>query len=162
MNKYLEKIASTTKALPYRNRVEVLILKGDKVLLTKNSNKSNGDTWRGFPGGGVDGQTEKEACINECLEEVGIRVKNLRLVPDLFHTQEGGMSKKDDRHLKYRGSITKWYVADYVEMDRSKLGADGDSRAYAWEGLPEALRAVKQGRGMGVPRIAALKASESL
>jgi 8-oxo-dGTP pyrophosphatase MutT (NUDIX family) len=162
MNKYLTKIAELqSKKLPYRDRVEIIIRKGDDVLLTKNRNKDSGDTWMGFPGGGLDGLTAKEACINECLEEVGIKIKNIRSL-GITHTQEGGMSKKHDRHLKYRGSITKWYLADYDEMDRSRLGADGDSRQYVWRSVLRAIGDVKQGRGMGVPRVDALNASEAL
>lgn len=160
MNKYLEKIAKTL-SLPYRDRVEILIFKDGKVLVTKNKSKETGDEWFGFPGGGVDDQTETEACKNECLEEVGIKVTNLKNT-GVTRKEEGGMSKKDNRHLKFRGSITKWYTADYVEMDKSKLGDDGDSRRYTWQGLSEALRDVKQGRGMGVSRAEALNASKAL
>jgi 8-oxo-dGTP pyrophosphatase MutT (NUDIX family) len=164
MNKYLIKLSamsSEATSLPYRDRVEVVIRKGDQYLVTKNVNKDSGDSWLGFPGGGVDSLTEKQACIEECLEEVGIRVGNLRLLSVPIHIQEG-MSKKKNRHLKYRGSKTKWYLADYLEMDRSQLGDDGDSRQYAWESLQEALKGVQKGRGMGRPRSLALKASESL
>jgi 8-oxo-dGTP pyrophosphatase MutT (NUDIX family) len=158
MNRYLEKIA---KSLPYRDRVEVLIRKDDKILVMKCKNKETGDEWYAFPGGGVDGQDKVEAAKNECLEEVGVKVKNLQPTKFTF-TEEGGMSKKDDRHLKYRGSKTRWYVADYDEMDRSKLGEDGDSRKYRWLGHQEALQAVKSHRGISTPRqelIASLKGS---
>lgn len=154
MNKYLEKIASS---LPYRDRVEVLIQKDGNILLTRNKNKDNGDEWWGLPGGGVDGQRPTEACQNECLEEVGIRIKNIKNL-GITHTQEGGMSKKDNRHLKYRGSITDWYSADFDEVDRSKLGDDNDSRKYAWKSPKEALQALKQGKYMSTPRVNAVKA----
>lgn len=158
MNRYLIKIAET---LPYRDRVEVVICKDDKILVMKCKNKETGDEWYAFPGGGVDGQSESKAAENECLEEVGVKVKNLRAT-DITFKEEGGMSKKDDRHLKYRGSKTRWYVADYAEMDRSKLGEDGDSRKYRWLGHQEALQAVKSGRGISTPRqkaITSLKGS---
>lgn len=157
MNKYLTKIAAemAKKDLPYRDRVEVFIIKGDKVLVTSNRSKDTNETWAGLPGGGLDGDTAKEACVNECLEEVGIRIENPRYL-GVVHTQEGGMSKKEDRHLKYRGSITKWYVADFKEMDKSKQGDDGDSRKYTWQTHQEALQGFKRGKLMSVPRCKAL------
>jgi 8-oxo-dGTP pyrophosphatase MutT (NUDIX family) len=158
MNRYLEKIA---KSLPYRDRVEVAITKGDKILVMKCKNKDTGDEWYAFPGGGVDGQGLEEAARNECLEEVGVKVKNLKATKFTFK-EEGGLSKKDDRHLKYRGSETKWFTAEYDSMDRSKLGDDGDSRKYRWLGHQEALQAVKSGKGIATHRravIASLKGS---
>jgi 8-oxo-dGTP pyrophosphatase MutT (NUDIX family) len=143
--------------LPYRDRVEVVIQKDDKILVTKNKDKESGKEWFGFPGGGLDGQKAVEACQNESLEEVGVRIKNIKPL-DLEFTEEGGMSKKDNRHLKYRGSITKWYSADFDEMDRSKLGEDNDSRKYAWKTHQEALQAVKGGRDISTQRQAAIKA----
>jgi 8-oxo-dGTP pyrophosphatase MutT (NUDIX family) len=159
MNKYLIKIAevASKKTLPYRDRVEVLITKGDLVLVMKCKNKDTGDEWWAFPGGGLDGDSPKKACENECLEEVGIRIKNPKYL-GIDHTQEGGMSKKEDRHLKYRGSKTKWYVAEYEGMDKSKHGNDGDSRKYSFKTHQEALEAIKQGKVMSVPRCRALKA----
>jgi 8-oxo-dGTP pyrophosphatase MutT (NUDIX family) len=148
MNTYLTKIA---EKLPYRARVEVVIRKDDKVLIMKCKNPDTGDQWYAFPGGGVDDQTESEAAENECLEEVGIKVKNLKKTNITFKEQ-GGLGKKDDRHLKFRGSETRWYVADYDQMDKSKLGDDGDSRKYRWRSLSEALQDVKSARSIATQR----------
>ncbi len=154
MNKFLEKIA---KDLPYRDRVEVVIQKDDKILLTKNKNKETNEEWYGFPGGGVDDQTEKLACENECLEEVGVAIKNIKPIGDSFK-EEGGLGKKEDRHLKFRGSLTKWFTADFYSMDKSKMGDDGDSRKYTWLSHEEALEAVKGDRGIATHRHKVLKA----
>jgi len=163
MNKYLQKIANSVskKELPLRSRTEVIIIKDGHILVTKNKNKENGDTWAGLPGGGLDGDSAEQACINECLEEVGITINNIKYT-GVEHTQIGGMSKKEDRHLKFRGSLTKWYTADFVEVDRSKLGADGDSRQYSWQTHQEALQAFKRGKVMAVPRVKALTSLRGL
>lgn len=162
MNKFLQKAAELkTQALPYRRRVEVVIQKGDTVLVTKNKDKETGDAWFGFPGGGIEEQTAEKAAMDECLEEVGIKVKNVKSL-GITHTQEGMMSKKEGRNEKYRGSITTWYSADYVEVDRSKLGDDGDSRQYSWEGLSEAQEAVSKSKVMATPRVKALRALKAV
>jgi len=154
MNKYLEKIA---QMLPYRKRVEILIYKDGKVLVTKNKDKDSGEEWYGFPGGGLDGKSEKETAQEECLEEVGVAVKNLTKI-NIPECTEEGMSTKKNRHLKFKGSITRWYLADYDKMDNSMLGEDGDSRKYQWQSPQEALHAVKGSRGIATHRCMALKA----
>jgi 8-oxo-dGTP pyrophosphatase MutT (NUDIX family) len=160
MNKYLEKIASE-KMLPYRDRVEVIIHKDGKILVTKNVDKKTGETYYGFPGGGTDGKSETKTGKEESLEEVGVRVKNL-VNTNVIHKQEGGMSKKDDRHLKFRGSITKWYKADFDKVDKSVFGRDGDGRDYTFKSPQEALQALSRGKYMVSPRLDALNASKAL
>lgn len=161
MNFYLEKLAEMAKrTLPYRDRVEVVIVNKDgNVVIVKNKNPDTGETWSGFPGGGVDGQSREDACRNECLEEVGIKIKNIKPT-GITHLEEGGMSKKENRHLKYRGSRTTWYIAEHDGQDRSKLGDDNDSRRYALESIKTALESIKSDRPIaGVRRrvILALK-----
>lgn len=157
MNKYLTKLA---EGLPYRDRVEVIIQKGEEILLTKSKNKETGEPYYGFPGGGVDDQTETKAAENECLEEVGVAIKNLKSLKGTFK-EEGGLGKKDDRHLKFKGSITKWYIADYDKIDRSKLGDDNDSRKYIWVTLPEAIKLIKNDRAISSFRSDVLKTLKS-
>jgi 8-oxo-dGTP pyrophosphatase MutT (NUDIX family) len=154
MNRYLEKIAAE---LPYRKRVEVIIVKDGQILVTKNKNKETGDEWFGFPGGGLDGKGAIETAEEECMEEVGVKVNNVKKI-DVPACTEEGISKKDNRHLKFRGSITTWYIADYDQIDKSKLGDDGDSRKYRWRSLQEALGDVKGGKGIPTHRESALKA----
>jgi 8-oxo-dGTP pyrophosphatase MutT (NUDIX family) len=159
MNKFLIKIAEEVlkESLPYRDRVEIIIVKNGEYLVTQHSNPDTKERWSGFPGGGVDGDPVLKACKKECLEEVGVRIKNIRAINIPSHKREG-MNKKDNRHLKFRGSITNWYVADYDGIDKSKLGADNDSRRYTWQSLPEALQSVSKGKFMTTPRVNALKA----
>lgn len=136
---YLSKLAALvvnkTEGLPYRRRVEVVIWKDGKVLLTKNKSKE-GDEWYGFPGGGTEGDTDENAARNECLEEVGITVENLKKT-GVLHRQEG-ISDKKGRAEKYRGSLTRVFSATYSGKDTSRLGADGDSVRYVWKTPEEA------------------------
>lgn len=136
---YLSKLATLvvnkTEGLPYRRRVEVVIWKDGKVLLTKNTSKE-GDQWYGFPGGGTEGETDESAARNECLEEVGVAVANLKKT-GVLHRQEG-ISDKKGRAEKYRGSLTRVFSATYSGKDTSRLGADDDSVQYVWKAPDEA------------------------
>ena len=136
---YLSKLASLVvnkaEGLPYRRRVEVVIWKDGKVLLTKNKNQE-GEEWYGFPGGGTEGETDESAARNECLEEVGVTVENLKKT-SVLHRQEG-ISNKKERAEKYRGSLTRVFSAAYSGKDTSRLGADGDSVRYVWKTPEEA------------------------
>lgn len=137
LNKIAEMVSNSDKSLPYRRRVEVAILKGDQILLTKNKDKSSGKEWYGFPGGGTEGKTDVETAKQECLEEVGILIKEPTKT-EIFKTEES-INDKKGRAEKYRGSKTRYFVADYDAVDKSKLGDDGDSVRYVWKTKKEAL-----------------------
>lgn len=137
LNKIAEMVMNDDKTLPYRRRVEVAIQKGNKVLLTKNKDKKTGNTWYGFPGGGTEGDTDAVASEKECMEEVGIKIKDL-VKTDVFAIQEG-ISDKAGRGEKYRGSKTRYLRAIFDKYDDSKLGDDGDAAKYVWKTKDEAL-----------------------
>jgi ADP-ribose pyrophosphatase YjhB (NUDIX family) len=160
VNKYLLKIGALNKEpLPYRDRVEVIIRNKGKILLTRNPDEPDTHLWRGFPGGGVDGQTHSSACENECLEEVGVKIKNVKAL-GVTHTEEG-MSTNKNRHLQYRGSKTNWYMADYDGLDTSVLGMDGDAQKHIWRSHEDALLDVERSAGtMKDSKMKALKLSK--
>lgn len=115
---------------PYRSRVELVIWKNGKVLVTVNGEGSS--RWYGLPGGGVDGDENLlEAVAREALEEVGIQIKNLRHTGEIG-IKEGYKSAHADREAIYRGSETHLYEADYDKEDHRLLGKDGDAVPYEW------------------------------
>ncbi len=66
-----------------RNSAKAIIIKEDKVLLTKN--QDNEGYFYLFPGGGQEhGETLHQALRRECLEEVGYEVE----VNELLHIRE--------------------------------------------------------------------------
>lgn len=147
-NQFLLKIAKfildTDKSLPYRKRVEVLIIKGDKILVTKNKSDDGKDSWYGFPGGGNDGKSDETTVKEECLEEVGVKVKDIRNLN--VSNVENGMSDKKNRHLKFRGSMTRVYSATYDGRDSSQLGDDGDDVRYVWVSKDEAKKLLSKNK----------------
>jgi 8-oxo-dGTP pyrophosphatase MutT (NUDIX family) len=149
-------VVNQDKSLPYRRRVEVVIWKDGKVLITKNKNKE-GEEWYGFPGGGTEGDTDENAARNECLEEVGIAVDGLKKTSVLHRTE--GISDKKGRGEKYRGSLTRVFSASFLGLDKSRLGADGDSVKYVWKTPDEAATLLKDNKVDSSYRLRALRES---
>ena len=160
MNNLLDKLAAFVvnqdKSLPYRRRVEVVIWRDGKVLVTKNKNKE-GEEWYGFPGGGTEGETDESAAKNECLEEVGVAIDGLKKTSVLHRTE--GISDKKGRGEKYRGSLTRVFSASFKEIDKSRLGADGDSVKYVWKTPDEAAALLKDNKVDNSYRVKALRES---
>ena len=67
--------------------VAALIWDGDRFLACQRpSNKARGLLWE-FVGGKVEpGETQKEALIRECFEELGVTVKPLDVYMEVLHT----------------------------------------------------------------------------
>ncbi|MBU3934864.1 NUDIX domain-containing protein [Patescibacteria group bacterium] len=69
-------------------RVRAIIIEGDKILTIKRT-KPEGIFWV-FPGGGVEeGETNEEALVRECKEELGVDVR----LDDLFMEMDSKIPK---------------------------------------------------------------------
>jgi len=121
----------------YKRKVALVVLTyNQKVLILKRSaNGSHPNKW-GFPGGGIDhGETPKQAALRECIEEIGIKPKNLAKLG------------ANDRITWFKGEIlcdpSKCLDLDYNEHTEWKL-VDSQS-IYDFEtikGMPELVRIV--------------------
>jgi ADP-ribose pyrophosphatase YjhB (NUDIX family) len=70
--------------MPIRNSAKAIIIRGGKILCTKNLSQFN-EIYYLLPGGGQEhGETLIDALKRECFEELGLRVspKSLRYVRD--------------------------------------------------------------------------------
>ncbi|MFC7784072.1 NUDIX domain-containing protein [Rossellomorea sp. GCM10028870] len=69
--------------MPIRNSAKAIIMKDNKILLTKN--KDENEFFYLFPGGGQEhGETLHEALKRECIEEIGSEVE----IGELVHIRE--------------------------------------------------------------------------
>ncbi len=68
--------------------VLAVIVKNEKILLTKRNQPSNPayhEKWN-IPGGSVEyGEHPEKAVIREAMEELGITIKILKLIPHIYH-----------------------------------------------------------------------------
>lgn len=95
----------------YRITGKVLIIDGDKIHV--------GLAPEGFydiPGGGVHkNETPMQGAIRECLEEIGVKVKNIKSIdkPTRFLYYKPG---------EYKGEEVHFFTAEFDIIDKSKYG----------------------------------------
>lgn len=119
-----------------RKCVRVIITNGNSILLCKKYIKGKFSSYI-FPGGGFDnGDDLINTAIKECLEEVGILIKNVKPIGlEITHEFE---FDKPERAKLYKGSTDIWVTAEYVRKDDSKHDSEGDAVPYTWETMKNA------------------------
>jgi len=133
INSYLNHLQESSIPTKWRQRVEVYILHGDKIMVgfQKNNNLY-------LPaGGGVEkGQTLYTAAENEALEELGVQIKNPVLIDkkpflsDWYKLQAQGVelnSQIKERMKELRGQKIYFVKAEYVKVDKKYYGRDNDA-----------------------------------
>lgn len=144
---------------PKRIKIEVLVTKGNKILLCKFH--SGDKSWYAFPGGGVEpGDTYEETATKECLEEVGVLIKDIKSL-DLSKEYPPSFMNKG-RDSQYSGGIQYLYWARFDKIDLSLFGKDGDAVDYDWVTLDFAADKVKQDAHFGEIRYEAVMKLKSL
>jgi 8-oxo-dGTP pyrophosphatase MutT (NUDIX family) len=128
---------------PFRKAVRVIIRKGDKIILGKRIQDATGELLSyDFIGGGVDeGESMEDAVLKECLEEVGIRVKNIQklsVTSQLEHT-----FSKPERTAMYAGTEDHYFVADFDKFDKRLHGSEGDAMPHEYVTVDEAIHLIK-------------------
>ena len=140
--------------LPLRHRVEVIIKKDNKILLSVVPPYPPVVTkqYYGLPGGGIEtGDTAIETVQKECMEELGIKVKNIKQikVPPFIQMHEQAFQKKtgsiklDTRGQEYAGYHTTYYSAEFDKIDKSLYGNDNDQMKYQIFDYDKALDILK-------------------
>lgn len=118
----------------YRACVRVIIVKsqrGQDFILLGTKFTKEGKKFHEFPGGGLEeGLDIVENIRKECLEEVGIKVKDIQ--PLQYSYQYEVNYHDPERAKKYRGGIDHWYVAEYNGEDKRLLNIEGDAMAFEW------------------------------
>jgi len=108
--------------------VGVIVIKDDKILLGKRLGSHGEGSWS-FPGGHLEfGENVIDCALRELNEEVGIRVKNIRIAPytnDFFDVE--------NKHY-----ITLFVIADYDSGDVERKEPDKCEgwEWFDWEELP--------------------------
>lgn len=134
----------------YRQRTEVLIIKDKKILVTIIPKWANiSKDYFGFPGGGLEpGETYIDAIKRECLEEVGIQIKNIRKInvkPKIFLWNKDYKKRFNETHRfgsrvqQFNGTQTIYFLADYQNTNMSLYGTDDDQLKYEFISIDEAI-----------------------
>jgi 8-oxo-dGTP pyrophosphatase MutT (NUDIX family) len=101
------------------------------VLLAKFVNDRGVFTNYQFPGGGIDPhETPEDACVRECLEEVGVRIHRIRPL---------------NIRSYWRNIENYFYTAEFHSHDTEVLGSEGDSMDYVWTPFDRGIELVRSG-----------------
>ncbi len=133
MNKYLVNLKESSLPTRWRKRVEVYILIKGKLLVGYHKGAKKYQPC----GGGVEvGQNLEEASKMEAFEELGVRIKNVKLITketfkvDWYRLQSQGIELTDkirNRMKIYRGQEIHFLKADFDGIDKKYYGQGRDS-----------------------------------
>ena len=111
--------------------VGVAIVKNGKILLGKRKNAHGDGSWS-FPGGHLEFNESWEECAaRETMEEVGIKIKNIR-----FFTVTNDIFELEEKHY-----VTIFMLADYDSGEVKVMEPEKCERWswFEWENLPKPL-----------------------
>jgi 8-oxo-dGTP pyrophosphatase MutT (NUDIX family) len=118
-----------------RTKVEIYIIMPDKKLLV--GKLPHGD-YLGAGGGVEEGQSLIQAAKMECLEELGVQVKNIKFLNkdnpffyDFQKKRKNETAKVLKRRKIFRGLNVYYGYADFVKIDESIYGRDNDAMPRA-------------------------------
>ena len=126
----------------YRKCIRVIIVNGKEILLGKKYIDGKFIGFE-FPGGGLDGDDINTAVIKECMEEVGIQVKNPKALGVEF--QYDMEYPKPERAKLYRGGRDIWMTAEFVRKNDELHGSEGDALPYTWETVESVRKKIDKG-----------------
>ena len=127
-----------------RPSVRVIIIKDNKICLCKDISKEGIFTNYSFPGGGIEGNDDHiETVKKECLEEVGVAVKDIRFLNIV--DERKGEFYYGERAKLFNGVIDYYYLAYYDKIDKKLFNIEGDGKEFEWITTEEAIQKIKTG-----------------
>lgn len=97
-----------------------------------------------FPGGGIEeGLDIAENIRKECLEEIGVQVKNIVSLELALEYEVN--YPNPERAKMYRGGKDHWYTAEFVKVDNHLHNTEGDALDFEWVQIDRAMEMIKTG-----------------
>lgn len=124
---------SIRKKLPYRETSDCFLLYNEKLVARVVKNLKVGNSFLSLPGGGIDkGESPIKGATRECLEEVGAKLKSIKLVVTVcwdWFPEWADTPKRKERYKKYRGEKIHLFVGQ-VDKFIKPTSTEGDQ----WSG----------------------------
>lgn len=141
---------------PIRNRVEVIIYNREtSKILVAHWERQSGIQYV-FPGGGIEAnESVAQAAYKEALEEVGIKVDQVREVHRGPIKPIHALDHASEVH--YSGDQTVYVTARFKDKDYSKYNCEGDAMNYEWVEPIVAAGKVRDGSQDGEHRAQAIR-----
>ena len=125
-------MTSRTK-LPYRETSDCFLLYKGKLVSRVATNDKSKTSYLLFPGGGIDeGETPITGAKRECVEEVGAKLKSLKLVYTVcwdWFPEWADTPKRKERYKQFRGEKVHLLIGE-VDKFNKPTSDEGD----AWSG----------------------------
>jgi 8-oxo-dGTP pyrophosphatase MutT (NUDIX family) len=130
-------------SLPLRLTVRVVIKREGEICLCHKVRDGKIVDYN-VPGGGVeDGDTMEQTAIKEALEEVGIRIHNVKAMG--LRLPKHHVMGMAERNKIWSGTDTHYFEADFLSFDRTLHGSAGDALPFEWCTPEEAILKIKSG-----------------
>lgn len=124
---------SSRKNLPYRETSDCFLLYKGKLVARVNTNNITKNKYISLPGGGIDkGETPIQGAKRECIEEVGAKLKSLKIACTVcwdWFPEWADTPKRKERYKKFRGEKIHIMVGEVDSFVKSTSN-EGD----AWSG----------------------------
>jgi len=124
---------SSRAHLPYRETSDCFLIHKGKLVARTVKNLKNGTSFLSLPGGGIDkGETIVKGASRECLEEVGAKLKSLKLIITVcwdWFPEWADTPKRQERYKQFRGEKVHLLVG-HVDKFVKPTSDEGDQ----WSG----------------------------
>lgn len=121
------------KNLPYRETSDCFLLYKGKLVARVVSNSKTNTSYLNLPGGGIDpGEKPITGARRECIEEVGAKLKSLKLVSTVswdWFPEWADTPKRKERYKEFRGEEIHLFIGE-VDHFIKPTSVEGD----AWSG----------------------------
>lgn len=125
------------------HRAEVIIFKDGNLMVGKIV--TNGHTWYNLPGGKVESnESIADAAYRETLEEVGVKIKNIKEIGTQFITWKDKERGYPDAKTKHKGVMNHFFTADMDGIDDRVHNRMSDKHELMFMDPKEYIRYSKQ------------------
>jgi len=111
--------------------VGVIVMRGDKILMSRRKNAHGDGDWSVLGGHLKFGESLEHCAEREVLEETGVKIRSVR-----FATITNDIFEKEEKHY-----ITVWMVSDYGSGEPKVMEPDKFESIgwFGWEKMPSPL-----------------------
>jgi hypothetical protein len=132
------------KNLPYRETSDCFLLYKGKLVARIATNSKTKTNYLSLPGGGIDdGETPIMGAKRECIEEVGAKLKSLKIACTVcwdWFPEWADTPKRKDRYKQFRGEKIHIMVG---EVDKFVKPTSDEGDAWSGKKLMSLSNAIK-------------------
>jgi 8-oxo-dGTP pyrophosphatase MutT (NUDIX family) len=141
---------SNRKNLPYRETSDCFLLYRGKLVARTSVNSNTNKKFLSLPGGGIDdGETPLQGAKRECIEEVGAKLKSLKVACTVcwdWYPERADTPKRKDRYKKFRGEKIHIMVGEVDKFVKPTSDEGDDWKGKKLMSLSSAIKIMNEGQ----------------